>query len=76
MASADPVKVSAGMVNELPGETPPIVLKAPALVPALLPVTVATVAVLLVPLGVPALTAELVTEFPVNVGAELLPAGV
>ncbi len=73
VASADPVKVSAGTVNELPGETPPMVENAPALVPALLPVTVATLAVPLVPAGVPALTAEVVAELPVKVCAGTVP---
>ena len=75
-----PVKVSAGTVNELPGDEPPIVLNAPLLVPALLPETVATLAVPLVPAGVnetvpfvpagvPALTALVVALLPVNVCA-------
>lgn len=76
VASAEPVKVSAGTVNELPGDEPPIVLNAPLEVPALLPVTVATVAVPLVPAGVPALTALVVPWLPAKVGVETVPAGV
>jgi hypothetical protein len=59
--SADPVKVCAGTVNGEPGLTPPIVLNAPALEPALLAVAVATDDVLLVPAGVPAEVAPDVT---------------
>lgn len=74
VAKADPVNVSAGTVNELPGETPPIVENAPALVPALLPVTVAIVTVPFVPAGVPALTALVVADEPVNTSAGTVPA--
>jgi hypothetical protein len=73
---AEPVKVSAGTVMFDPGLDPPIVENAPALVPALLPETVATVAVLFVPAGVPADVAEVVALVPVNVGVEIVPAGV
>ncbi len=74
VASAEPVNVSAGTINELPGDTPPMVENAPALVPALLPVTVATVTVPFVPAGVPAETALVVAELPVKVSAGTVPA--
>ena len=78
-----PVKVGAEFVpagvNELPGETPPILLKAPELVPAKLPDVVViadpvNVGAEFVPAGVPALVAPLVTWLPVNVSAGTVPA--
>lgn len=52
LVSSEPVNVSAGTVNELPGETPPTFENAPELAPAKLPDVVATVAVPFVPVGV------------------------
>ena len=69
-----PVKVSAGTVKLLPGETPPIFEKAPVLLPARLPLVVATDAVLFVPAGVPALVPPEVTWEPVKVSAGTVPA--
>jgi hypothetical protein len=60
VAMALPVKVSAGTVTLDPGAEPPIAVNAPVLDPALEPEVVATVAVLFVPAGVPALTADVV----------------
>ena len=62
-ASAEPVKVSAPTVKELPGETVAIFENAPALVPASEPLVVATLTVPFVPAGVPALTDAFVGTF-------------
>lgn len=78
VVSDDPVNVSAGTVKLDPGEDPPIVLNAPELVPALLPLTVATLAVPFVPVGVTVCVC-VPSALPANVGTlaghEIVSAG-